>query len=114
MIRPSHLTALLAALLLAGCVNLAPDYQQPEAPIPQQWPTRAELGSASPQIGWQTFFLDARLRQVIDQALANNRDLRVAALNVEKAGPCTGYSAPSNCRPSMPAAAVLTAAPQPV
>lgn len=85
MIRPSHLTALLAALLLAGCVNLAPDYQQPEAPIPQQWPTRAELGSASPQIGWQTFFLDARLRHVIDQALANNRDLRVAALNVEKA-----------------------------
>jgi len=85
MIRPSRLTLLLPALVLAGCVNLAPDYQQPQAPIPQQWPTSAELGSASAQIGWQAFFLDARLRQVIEQALANNRDLRVAALNVEKA-----------------------------
>lgn len=85
MIRPSRLTLLLPALLLAGCVNLAPDYQQPQAPIPQQWPTNAELGSASAQIGWQAFFLDARLKQVIEQTLANNRDLRVAALNVEKA-----------------------------
>lgn len=85
MIRPSRLTLLLPALLLAGCVNLAPDYQQPQAPIPQQWPSSAELGSASVQIGWQAFFLDARLRQVIEQTLANNRDLRVAALNVEKA-----------------------------
>ena len=85
MIRPSRLTLLLPALLLAGCVNLAPDYQQPQAPIPQQWPAKAELGSASAQIGWQAFFLDARLKQVIEQTLANNRDLRVAALNVEKA-----------------------------
>jgi multidrug efflux system outer membrane protein len=85
MIRPSRLTLLLPALLLAGCVNLAPDYQQPQAPIPQQWPASTELGSASAQIGWQAFFLDARLKQVIEQTLANNRDLRVAALNVEKA-----------------------------
>jgi multidrug efflux system outer membrane protein len=85
MIRPSRLTLLLPALLLAGCVNLAPDYQQPQAPIPQQWPAKAELGSASAQIGWQAFFLDTRLKQVIEQTLANNRDLRVAALNVEKA-----------------------------
>ncbi len=85
MIRPSRLTLLLPALLLAGCVNLAPDYQQPQAPIPQQWPANGELGSASAQIGWQAFFLDARLKQVIEQTLANNRDLRVAALNVEKA-----------------------------
>ncbi|HUE92986.1 efflux transporter outer membrane subunit [Pseudomonas sp.] len=85
MIRPSRLTLLLPALLLAGCVNLAPDYQQPQAPIPQQWPANAELGSASAQIGWQAFFLDARLKKVIEQTLANNRDLRVAALNVEKA-----------------------------
>src|SRR3990167_4731539 len=85
MIRPSRLTLLLPALLLAGCVNLAPDYQQPQAPIPQQWPASAELGSASAQIGWQAFFLDARIKQVIEQTLANNRDLRVAALNVEKA-----------------------------
>ncbi|MBE7374163.1 efflux transporter outer membrane subunit [Pseudomonas lopnurensis] len=85
MIRPSRLPLLLPALLLAGCVNLAPDYQQPQAPIPSQWPTSAEQGRTTVDIAWQDFFLDARLRQVIDQALANNRDLRVAILNVEKA-----------------------------
>lgn len=85
MMRSSRLGLLLPALLLAGCVNLAPDYQQPQAPIPQQWPANSELGSTSAQIGWQAFFLDTRLKQVIEQTLANNRDLRVAALNVEKA-----------------------------
>lgn len=85
MNRSSRLILLLPVLLLGACVNLAPDYQQPVAPIPAQWPVSAELGSTAVDIAWQDFFLDARLRQVIDQALANNRDLRVAALNVEKA-----------------------------
>lgn len=85
MSRPLFPLALVAALTLAGCVNLAPDYQTPAAPLPNQWPASADTGSASVQLGWQSFFLDARLRQVLDQALANNRDLRVAALNVEKA-----------------------------
>lgn len=85
MSRPLFPLALVAALTLAGCVNLAPDYQQPAAPVPAQWPVSADTGTASAQLGWQSFFLDARLRQVVGQALDNNRDLRVAALNVEKA-----------------------------
>lgn len=85
MSRPLFPLALIAALTLAGCVNLAPDYQTPAAPLPEQWPASADTGTASAQLGWQSFFLDARLRQVVGQALANNRDLRVAALNVEKA-----------------------------
>lgn len=85
MSRPLFPLALVAALTLAGCVNLAPDYQQPAAPVPAQWPASADTGTASAQLGWQSFFLDARLRQVVGQALDNNRDLRVAALNVEKA-----------------------------
>ncbi len=36
-------------------------------------------------IGWRDFFSDPRLQSLIDQSLANNRDLRVAVLNVEKA-----------------------------
>jgi multidrug efflux system outer membrane protein len=40
-------------------------------------------GKAAADIGWREFFTDARLQQLIELALANNRDLRVAALNVE-------------------------------
>nr|WP_328803656.1 efflux transporter outer membrane subunit [Pseudomonas ullengensis] len=80
----SRFFPLLPALLLAGCVNLAPTYEQPQAPVPSQW-TASGLGETRADIGWKGFFLDARLRQVIEQALGNNRDLRVAALNVDKA-----------------------------
>lgn len=83
------LLPLAAALLMTGCVNLAPDYQRPEAPVAQAWPegesyAQSELKRES-LAKWQDFILDARLRQVIELALANNRDLRIAALNVEKA-----------------------------
>jgi multidrug efflux system outer membrane protein len=84
MMRSCRLALLLPALMLAGCVNLAPDYQQPQAPIPAQW-SSATSGQASVDIGWRGFFLDPQLKQVIERALANNRDLRVAALNVEQA-----------------------------
>jgi len=85
--HPSRLTLLSAALLLSGCINLAPDYQQPEAPLPQQWPSAStsQFGQASIDLGWRQFIVDQRLRQVIEQSLQNNRDLRVALLNVEKA-----------------------------
>ncbi|PAU61076.1 AdeC/AdeK/OprM family multidrug efflux complex outer membrane factor [Pseudomonas indica] len=78
---------LLLALALGGCANLAPDYQRPQAPVADQWPAQAEStsGNASAEIDWRSFFIDARLEQVVERALANNRDLRVAALNIEKA-----------------------------
>ena len=87
MMHPSRLTLLSAALLLSGCINLAPDYQQPEAPLPQQWPSAStsQFGQASIDLGWRQFIVDQRLRQVIEQSLQNNRDLRVAVLNVERA-----------------------------
>ena len=82
----------LPAVLLAGCVNLAPDYVRPAAPVPQAWASAAAardaagLTAAAPSdIGWREFFVDARLRGVVELALANNRDLRVAALNIERA-----------------------------
>ena len=75
------------ALALAGC-NLAPEYQRPDAPIPGEWPASAATvgqGRSLAETGWQDFFADARLKQVVDLALQNNRDLRVAILNIEKA-----------------------------
>jgi multidrug efflux system outer membrane protein len=77
--------------LVAGC-NLAPTYSRPEAPVPAAWPggpaykqQAAESGAAAAaDIQWRDFFVDERLQKVIDLALANNRDLRVAALNVQR------------------------------
>ncbi|PTT35906.1 multidrug transporter [Acidovorax sp. HMWF018] len=82
-----HLATLTAVMLLTGCVNLAPEYQRPAAPVPQQYSTSdaATTASPAPAVAWQDFFEDARLRGLIELSLANNRDLRVAALNIEKA-----------------------------
>jgi multidrug efflux system outer membrane protein len=80
------------ALALTGCVSMAPRYRTPEPPVPKAWPEGAAYKAApagtTPQaadIAWQDFILDAQLKKVLDLALRNNRDLRIAALNTEKA-----------------------------
>lgn len=85
------LLALLAsATILSGC-NFAPEYVRPEGAVPAALPEGGVYPPAAPDapdvsaIGWRMFFLDARLRQVIETGLANNRDLRVAAGNVLQA-----------------------------
>ena len=94
MNRLHVLAAAIAITLLSGCASLAPHYERPAPPVPSQWrqgeaAAQATDGSAdSPavsQIAWQAFFRDARLQQVIALALENNRDLRVAVSNIEKA-----------------------------
>lgn len=83
------LTIALAATLAGGCMTLIPDYLRPAAPVPAAFPqAAASAEAAAPQadaIAWRDYFADARLRELIDLALKNNRDLRVAALNIEKA-----------------------------
>lgn len=99
--------AVLLAAGLAGC-SLAPDYHRPQAPVRADWPDQprisygaysrpTELGSqpaaavappadtAAAEIGWRSFFRDPQLQALIEQALNNNRDLRVAVQNVEVA-----------------------------
>ena len=80
-------TLLAASLTLAGCASMAPTYERPAAPVAAQWPvppsTAAEAKAAD--LGWREFFTDPRLQSLIEQALANNRDLRVAVLNVDRA-----------------------------
>jgi multidrug efflux system outer membrane protein len=70
---------------LTAC-SLAPNYVRPEAPVPPSWPVGdAYLRSseaALPAVRYQDIFRDARLQSIISQALANNRDLRVAAANI--------------------------------
>ncbi len=86
--KPMLLRALAAATMtavLGGCVSMAPHYQRPEAPVPAQFgnagPGEAEPALAMP--AWREVFLEPRLQQVIALALQNNRDLRVAVLQVE-------------------------------
>jgi len=88
-----RLTPLALALVMAGCVNLAPKYERPAAPVAGAFPTvegtvssgNAVANEAPAAITWQRFFTDARLQQLITLALANNRDLRVSILNIEAA-----------------------------
>jgi len=78
--------AVALALALSGC-SLAPAYVRPPSPVPPALPP-ADAPAGAPlatEVAWQDYFTDARLRAVIEQALANNRDLRVATLNVDRA-----------------------------
>lgn len=80
------------AALLSGCINLAPSYTQPTAPVAPAWQQRSDAvapaAAGAPtalQTGWRDFFVDEKLRGTVALALENNRDLRVAALNIERA-----------------------------
>lgn len=83
--------AALACAVLAGCVNLAPEYAAPALPVPQALPSSGVdgvNGAEAPtpiDVGWRSFFVEPKLQGTIELALANNRDLRVAALNIERA-----------------------------
>ncbi|WP_209588869.1 efflux transporter outer membrane subunit [Massilia sp. BHUDP2] len=88
------LTPLALAMMLAGCMSLAPKYERPVAPVAEAFPELAKPASAPAaqvaneapaSIEWQRFFPDARLRGLIEQALSNNRDLRVSIANIEQA-----------------------------
>lgn len=82
--------AVAAVALLTGC-SLIPDYNRPDSPVSTSWPKGEAYGaqpSGGPQwsdLGWKQVFTDPVLQSLIQQALDNNRDLRVAALNIEVA-----------------------------
>ncbi|MCL2344567.1 MAG: efflux transporter outer membrane subunit [Desulfobulbus sp.] len=84
------LAALAASLtaLLSGCVSLAPLYAPPPMPVPQTFPASAPTPQstvAASEIGWQDYFADPALQALIADALAANRDLRLAMQRVEEA-----------------------------
>jgi outer membrane protein, multidrug efflux system len=82
----------ITVVLLTDC-TMIPEYTRPGAPIPAGWPsgpaykeTPALKGvPVAADVPWREFFTDERLQETIKTALQNNRDLRVAALNVERA-----------------------------
>ena len=86
MRRALAVTLLLAAVTLGGCIDLAPRYGRPALPTPAAFPSGPAYApppaTAQPVESWRSFFADPRLKSVIAQALANNRDLRIALANV--------------------------------
>ena len=77
---------LAISFFLYGCPRTS-QVVRPGLPVPSDWPGSSAAGSGAPAAGdlkWQEFFTHPQLQSVIELALANNRDLRVAALNVEK------------------------------
>ncbi|WP_394646517.1 efflux transporter outer membrane subunit [uncultured Sphingomonas sp.] len=84
MIR--RLTALSASVAMTGC-SLAPTYVRPAPPVPTSWPVGdaylRQSEATLPSVTYRDIFRDARLQALIDQALANNRDLRIAVANIE-------------------------------
>ncbi|MES2952793.1 MAG: efflux transporter outer membrane subunit [Pseudomonadota bacterium] len=85
-----RLAPLVAAMALAAC-SFIPTYERPAAPLAGSFPadsavaTGSTPSAAAADIAWQDFFKDARLKRLIELSLHNNRDLRVAVLNIEQA-----------------------------
>ncbi len=90
--RLFHGAALAGIALLGGCA-FSPAYQRPAPPVESAFPTEGVYAQAQPassgatvaDIGWREFFRDPILHDLIEDALQNNRDIRIAALNVEAA-----------------------------
>lgn len=79
---------ILAALLLGAC-SMDPKYVQPELPVPPSWPLGdaylKQSEAALPALTYRQLFNDPQLLAIVDQALVNNRDLRIAAANIAAA-----------------------------
>jgi multidrug efflux system outer membrane protein len=77
-------TASLAVVALSAC-TMIPHYERPQASVPNRWPDQVAPSApvTADQIGWRDFFTDSRLQRLVEIALENNRNLRIAVLNVE-------------------------------
>jgi multidrug efflux system outer membrane protein len=86
-----RLGAALAALaLLAGC-SFVPELKRPPAPVPETFAGTAGL-PATAVAPWHEYFLDPALQRLIEAALVNNRDLRIALARVAEARALAGLS----------------------
>lgn len=82
--------AIALPLALTAC-TMAPRYERPAPPVADAWPRGPSYAAnqqgetAVADIPWREFIKDAKMRQVIEQALANNRDLRITLANIQSA-----------------------------
>jgi len=87
-----HALLALLGLLAAGC-ELGPDYARPEVPLPEDWRdiSPAEQASLADKPWWE-LFQDPQLVQLIDMALSENKDLKIATERIEEARARYGFT----------------------
>ena len=79
------LACVLCLPVLLGACTMAPKYTRPGAPVPNAYAQGAPLPAGAVQdLAWREFFKEPTTRRLVEIALANNRDLRIAVLNIEK------------------------------
>jgi multidrug efflux system outer membrane protein len=85
--RRLRAAVLALALSLSACLSLAPHYERPALPVATSWPADApDAGhTTAADVTWRDYFPDPQLQALIAQALAHNRDLRIAVQRVEEA-----------------------------
>ena len=82
---------LVTYFLINGCINLGPDYQQPDVnvDVPETYqyaysdpyaPSATETRVAGDR--WWTVFGDPELARLVEEALQNNWDIKLAAARV--------------------------------
>ncbi len=75
----------VAAILLAGCKSVGPDYQRPQLPLPAQYGEAANQAQAQVSSTWWTLYQDQTLNDLIAKALQNNTDVKLAVARIEEA-----------------------------
>ena len=83
--RPLVTALLWSGVLLAGGCTVGPDYQRPQIDMPMAYKEPASTDEAFANLPWWGLFADATLNALIEEALANNRDLGVAVSRIEEA-----------------------------
>jgi multidrug efflux system outer membrane protein len=91
MSRAFRGVTLVTLAWLAGCSQI-PAYQRPAAPVPQQFVADMPATDATALPDWQAYFPDPALHTLIEAALANNRDMRIALARVEEARALAGVA----------------------
>ncbi|MFT3858885.1 MAG: efflux transporter outer membrane subunit [Aquabacterium sp.] len=86
---PLPVAAAIAIALTVSACSMTPNYERPGMAVPGQFPDNgaaapAQADGAIAELPWSTYFPDTRLQGLIRVALENNRDLRVAVLNIEQ------------------------------
>lgn len=91
MQKMRKIVIMILLLLLTSC-TMIPEYKRPDAPVPKEWPKgeayqelKLESLQTAKSLKWNDFLIDEKLQKLVEIALKNNRDLKLSALNVERA-----------------------------
>lgn len=80
----NKLTILSLAITMTGCFVVGPDYEKPQIEAPRQWRFAAEDARDTANLPWWQQLQDPVLNTLVEQALQNNLDLKIAIANVEQ------------------------------